>query len=39
MILMLAKVRGVGIETADLLVHECRRVTCATTGQWGVMAG
>jgi transposase len=36
---LLARVVGVGLETADMLVHESSRVTCGTGEQWHVMPG
>ena len=39
MLVLLARVYGVGIETADMLVHECWCATCATEGRWRGTAG
>jgi hypothetical protein len=32
MVRLLARVMGIGIETADMVVHEVCRETCATDG-------
>jgi hypothetical protein len=34
MVLLLARVVGVGLETADMLVHETPPAACATAGRW-----
>ena len=39
MVRRLAQVIGVGVETADMLVHEICRVTCASAEPWCAVPG